>query len=89
MEFRGWDLETMKLRGRRVTIQLIGEKWYVMNGEACALRRQDAPDPIAFVYGLADATPSATSAEAYALLVEYLNQPINPYAWLRDNADPE
>lgn len=81
MEFRGADLAAMELRNQRVTIQVIGGKWYVLDGNCCALCRQNAPDPIAFTYGLTDATPSPTAEDALALFADYLNQPLNPYAW--------
>ena len=86
-EFRGWDLATLEARPQRLTIQKIGTSgWYVMDGDSCTLIRM-ADGLIIFAFGLRGATASPTAEGALAFLAEYLNQPLNPYAWLRDNAD--
>ena len=88
-EANGWRLAYLESRAERITIQRgLAGAWYVMNGEGVGLRRPEAEgEPIAFCIGLANATPSLTAADALDLLMEYLNQPMNPYLWIRQNAD--
>lgn len=84
-EFRGWDEAALERQNRYVTIQLLGGpagKWFVLDGTACALTNKTKSTPITFVYGLYNATPCDTAEEALALFTEYLEQPINPYAWI-------
>jgi len=86
-EFRGWDHARMEARPQRLTIQRIGGGgWYVMDGDSCALTRLEG-GPVIFQFGLRGATPAPTAEDALAFLAEYLKQPTNPYAWIRDNAD--
>jgi hypothetical protein len=88
MEFQGMTLAAMESRSQRITIQHIRNgSWYVMDGNMNALADYKTEgEPIIFTFGLHNATPSATAEEALTMLTAYLNQPVNPYAWLRDNA---
>jgi hypothetical protein len=62
--------------------------WVVSNGEGSALQRPEAPGaPIAFCYPERHGQRHDSPEEALALLVEYLEQPINPYVWAREGED--
>ena len=85
IEANGWDATKIEPHHAPLTVQRFGQQWIATN-QACSalLRPAIEGDPITFIYGLARGTMCNTADEALALVEEYLNQPTNPYLWVRE-----
>jgi len=84
IEANGWDASQIEPHQAPLTVQRFGPKWVAANQAGSALLRPAIEgDPIAFIYGLARGTKCCAAEEALALVAEYLNQPVNPYLWVR------
>jgi hypothetical protein len=86
MEANGWSRENTRSERASIYIDWFNGSWVVTDGTDCKLHRQDPGEPIAFAWG-----PGYEKCEspekALALAAEYLNQPLNPYLWIREIAD--
>ena len=89
LEANGWEPKNVRSGHASLSIEWMDGSWVVTDGNlgGCKLHRPDVPgEPISFSWG--PGCERCNSPEsAMALASEYLNQPINPYLWIRENAD--
>ncbi len=96
-EANGWDWDQRGKMGDgftagRIKVQAILDKacaivaWTVFDGTGWLSRNTGGP--ITFCMGREFAERCPTLEAAKALLDEYLNQPINPYLWVREGDKP-
>lgn len=95
----GWDwklleangLEPKNTRSDHASVFIVwwNGSWVVTNGiEGVSLfRPQDPGEPLTFAYGTMKYERCDSPESALALVSEYLNQPVNPYLWIREHAD--
>lgn len=88
-EANNWPTDGPGAQRHRLTIRCYtrGDKtfWVVEQGDAFLCRIKGGP--VVLAYDRVGMEKFDTPEQALALVEEYLTQPVNPYLWVRENAD--